>query len=1032
MAKKVKITKGGQTVYPATVMDAVVHPDLRVDSSTLIEEVNVSKIFPTGGIDGTNKYTLETAIAKIPASLRNVGIKCSFLNESGDIETWECIGNAFTALSNWVRIEVQAQLSIGIYDIDKLVPLSAGYYTLQTAINATPDFIKYNKKSGIILFGTGDGVSEMWQLKNGMNWWGLKNWVKIEPNMYYPLTWDGSINTTYNSLPQYSRKKGMIVSYTQDGVLKYFLYTGENYATSTAYYDNFIRLIMYDEYDAALKSAMPFYRNIVLTDYSAKKDGTNSSGAFRGYEIDLATLRDKYNVYQIIFRSSCYLQNNNIVNYVIYNSENTVIDWYASTKGNYTNEWNTYTIKANDAKIRITYLPTTEDFGEGYTPEGCYILPNEFSEFVRKNEEDYQALSGLNNKLYAEEVTVFEDEDNLAGSQTYEYDNIGLVHNATKEETFNAIQLHLHKPKTGAGAGQLIVKTGTTVSASGGTIVYQVQTDSNNFPDYPILMEITLPHSVTINAGEKLWVYFTAKCAIRRWTSAEKPELPGLYFRGSESANKSTSIILKQSEGDILRLNKEIDELKGGGGGETTSEVFEYFPTDLYVPAKTRQTFYWNQMMLGDESRTDDSLLNYRCTIQFPSQFKGKCYGTDEGFSIYHDTAGEFNTTIRVYDSYLNKVVEKTIKIHIVTPPLSVTKKNILMIGASWIDITTTDGSYVYFLDKALKEQGVTLNFVGNKTTNDANHLKYEAVGGSTYQYWCGNNSPFYDSITQALNVTKYRTEILRLSSQFDYVYIQLGGNEATGGNIVNENSFDSILWNYAQQLYDAILADSPNCKIFVYLPSNCSPGMTGWTQLNVSTNGVYGKLYSTYLINKYLIQKISEREDFGTNLFLSQDHYGLSRRYGFGYIDARYRYFKVDLDSMEEDDKAKMENYDYVNNSVYTTTGQPNFGEFSVRYYDKRGYIVAQVQGNARIQDQNELIVSGNSVANDELPVAGTLTKSGGSSSVDYPDIPFTEVLLENNDYKKKWYTNGTHPSIGGYEQLGYCNAAQLLAFLE
>ena len=49
MAKKVKITKGGQTVYPATVMDAVVHPDLRVDSSKLIEEVNVSKIYPTGG-----------------------------------------------------------------------------------------------------------------------------------------------------------------------------------------------------------------------------------------------------------------------------------------------------------------------------------------------------------------------------------------------------------------------------------------------------------------------------------------------------------------------------------------------------------------------------------------------------------------------------------------------------------------------------------------------------------------------------------------------------------------------------------------------------------------------------------------------------------------------------------------------------------------------------------------------------------------------------------------------------------------------
>lgn len=784
--------------------------------------------------------------------------------------------------------------------------------------------------------------------------------------------------------------------------------------------------------ESTLKESYPFYRNIVFTDYCARKTGNNSTSEFKGYEIDLATLRDKYNVYQIIFRSSYFNQSSDIVNYIVYNNVDSIIDYYASEKGDCTNEWCLYTIKEEDKKMRVTYLPTTGEYGEGYTPEGCYVLPNEYSEFIRRNEEEYISLSSLNDKLYAEGNIVFEDADTQDGSQKYEYDNIGLVHNAAKEEIFNCIKLYIIKPDNNGGPGRLVVKKGTTVSASGGTVLYQVEADSTKFPEYPTLMEISLPNNVRLNAGEKLWVYFTGHCAIRRWTTAEKPELPGMYFQGFESSNKSTSIILKQSEGDILRLNKEIDELKGGGGGETTSEVFEYFPTDLYVPAKTRQTFYWNQMMLGDESRTDDSLLNYRCTIQFPSQFKGKCYGTDEGFSIYHDTAGEFNTTIRVYDSYLNKVVEKTIKIHIVTPPLSVTKKNILMIGASWIDTTTTDGSYVYFLDKALKEQGVTLNFVGSKTTNDANHLKYEAVGGSTYQYWCENNSPFYDSVTQALNVTKYRTEILQLSNQFDYVYIQLGGNEATGGNIVNEHSFDYIVWNYAQQLYDAILADSPNCKIFVYLPSNCSPGMTGWTQLNVSTNGVYGKLYSTYLINKYLIQKISEREDFGTNLFLSQDHYGLSRRYGFGYIDARYRYFKVDLDSMEEDDKAKMLNYDYVNNSIFMKTGQEGFDEFYVQYYDKRGYIVAQIQGGLLIDAQNELIVSDNSISNDKLPVAGTLTKSGGSLSEDYPDIPFTEVLLENNDYKKKWYTNGTHPSIGGYEQLGYCNAAQLLSVVE
>ena len=113
MAKKVKITKGGQTVYPATVMDAVVHPDLRVDASKLIEEVNVSKIYPTGGIDGTNKYTLETAIAMIPTSLRNVGIKCSFLDEAGQFETWEYIGGASANANNWKQTGTKAFTELG-------------------------------------------------------------------------------------------------------------------------------------------------------------------------------------------------------------------------------------------------------------------------------------------------------------------------------------------------------------------------------------------------------------------------------------------------------------------------------------------------------------------------------------------------------------------------------------------------------------------------------------------------------------------------------------------------------------------------------------------------------------------------------------------------------------------------------------------------------------------------------------------------------------------------------------------------------
>ena len=62
MARIHKLTKNGQAICPATRMDAVVHPELKVTASELIGEVNVSKIYPTGGTDGTDKYTLEAAV----------------------------------------------------------------------------------------------------------------------------------------------------------------------------------------------------------------------------------------------------------------------------------------------------------------------------------------------------------------------------------------------------------------------------------------------------------------------------------------------------------------------------------------------------------------------------------------------------------------------------------------------------------------------------------------------------------------------------------------------------------------------------------------------------------------------------------------------------------------------------------------------------------------------------------------------------------------------------------------------------------
>ena len=69
----------------------------------IITEYNVSVQHPTSGLDGTNKYTLTGAIALIPVVLRSVGLKCSFLNVDGTMETWEYQGGTYDNTSSWMK-----------------------------------------------------------------------------------------------------------------------------------------------------------------------------------------------------------------------------------------------------------------------------------------------------------------------------------------------------------------------------------------------------------------------------------------------------------------------------------------------------------------------------------------------------------------------------------------------------------------------------------------------------------------------------------------------------------------------------------------------------------------------------------------------------------------------------------------------------------------------------------------------------------------------------------------------------------------
>ena len=90
-----------------------------VDTMTgTITEYNVSVQHPTSGIDGSNKYSLEGAIAQVPQELRSIGLKVSFINSDGKVETWEFQGGTFTNIGSWVQGGVQklSDLNRALYD----------------------------------------------------------------------------------------------------------------------------------------------------------------------------------------------------------------------------------------------------------------------------------------------------------------------------------------------------------------------------------------------------------------------------------------------------------------------------------------------------------------------------------------------------------------------------------------------------------------------------------------------------------------------------------------------------------------------------------------------------------------------------------------------------------------------------------------------------------------------------------------------------------------------------------------------------
>lgn len=908
------------------------------------------------------------------------------------------------------------------------------YADLKAALNVIPPSSAYKKNIKFLTFKTSDATRELWQFDGIANDTAITfddetKWHKVDPDMYWDLDFDSASNinsaknNTRNKVPYYARKKGMILRYVTTVGEEYIeIYEGDSGIVGADYYNNFRRLTSYQtvfdfkKHEGVKGNDCLCIKEVYIDKYTEGASykfiqGTISTNYPTGYFCLRETVGDT--------NADAYVKpilNENGISEITTNTFHAyiVFDW---TKFDSTLGFVDRDIVFTESAKSVAFSPM------------IYAAIN-----IAELRPIAQVGMGLKDELYAQLSIVYENLEEQAGSEYYTYNDIGLVHRAKSTETFNTIQLNLNSASEQIGAGSLIVKRGTSVSASGGTTLKEINMLAEELPSEGLL-KIELDSTITLNAGEYLWVYFKSDVMvrIRVWGSNSTGSTrEGMYFQGSINTYKySTAMTLSVRDGALVSLNSRIEQIESelgieSGGESLFKEPLVAFVDDLYVPVGIKQKFFYNEFIYGDESTTDNT-LNWRVQTKINSSAVGtQCVADEEGFTIYSNTAGDYILTISIYDSKKNLVWKGTVNLHIYQPQ-SITGKSILMLGDSWTDLNSGEKGYTPYINKALLELGISMNFIGTRDAGTSG-LKHEGIGGYSWKGFAssGEANPLWNTATNKLDFTHYRRDLCGLSTQLDYCNIQLGVNDSMGSLKTTNSDWRSTL-DSVNSVIDAILADSPNCKISINLVGMDAPSSTAWSGLyGISSSSKRIYQVNSYYLRTYISELLRERPDYNTNVYLGQSVLGINRWHGYLHYDAREIYCKVSLTDTE---KAELKAYNFQSSNPFArikdAAGNTILDNTNIVRYDRRGYIVLRKwPGNWDTYDQ-EFITKA-----EELPISGTIELHKTTTGIP-TTMNFSECRQVDDKLAEHTFTNATHPADYGYRQMAYCTANQIAYLL-
>ena len=883
----------------------------------LVSEYNVSVNHPTSGIDGSNKYTLSSAIALVPEQYRSIGIKCSFMNEAGQDECWEWEGyswesNYFNRFDALVVNSIKSpSILLTAEDIKDLIS-NPGWIQSSGNVNSDASWV-----NGIIPIPSGCEAIEFTEWDStpigavNVILTNNENIIRKYALDKMPISFDASgANAIHLSVrKEYLNKFRVLFLASPSNAL-----LAENILSISKKTEEMADIIGEENADLS---------NINISGFVNKIDGAVQSN--NSWRHGIITLSDKSK--QIAFIDLPQEQ---------YSS--AVVNYFVDSDGN---------------GIAGTEFTGDTILGAGTVekeiPVGAKgLLLNAGAPNLSQYKIKIYTDGGHANKIYNLQKDILSTTEKIDGSQVSAdlsaITNFGYLNKIDGVPQSNSLWRYGVIP---IPDGSLTVRFNnlTEFQYSSAVVNYFVDSDGNGIAGTEFTGDTILGAGIIekeIPVGAK-----------------------GLMFNASRDSlpTYDISIEIGSINANIERLIDYVDSKSGG----TLNEII--CPDKFYAVVGKEFNLYYDSLIKGLDAGLQSPLGIY-VDIQCPDlQNASNLIGVRRermwqitGSKLTADYVGEHDLYITAYDLYGQLISKKSAKLVVSNSTALSSQKYILDVGDSLIN----NGPIVATMGQHFQDLGGTQpTFIGQRTTDG---YKHEGYPGYTFDSFTGSGSenayfifdidnginvsigdkystnsstytisdiriegqdnklrlrctrsgsttpnqtgtltkvsgassspqsieysafeaetgnPFWDSNTGSINFSKYREKMGMGGNKFDLVVIMLGANDCI---LKSSTSLQGSV-NNAIALINAILSDAGDYPTKIILQ------MTPPDANTISSWQVYGDMSSSrkmrYWDNLWTLRKLLYKEfskpNWDGKVFLGQAALGIDRYYGYPYIE--------------------------------------------------------------------------------------------------------------------------------------------------